>query len=247
VISLQVENVSKSFSGIQALNDVSFVVEEGELSSIIGPNGAGKSTLFNVLTGEIKEDTGKVIFKGEDITDLTPHETCRRGIGRSFQLLNLFQQLTVYKNIQTAILAGRGLTANFLRPAKSMVRNEAEEILERVGLAEKANNITSEISYGEQRRLEFGIALANNPSIILLDEPTSGLSIEETRSMIDLIQILAKEQGLTLLVVEHKMDVIFSISVKIRVLYEGRIIFEGVPEEVKKSEEVQRVYLGEQE
>jgi len=244
---LEVENVSKNFSGIKALDNVSIAVRKGELSSIIGPNGAGKSTLFNILTGEIEEDSGRVIFKGEDITNLAPHEICRRGVGRSFQLLNLFSQLTVYKNIQTAILAGRKLTVNFLHPAKNMVRNEVEEILEQIGLADKGNSIASEISYGEQRKLEFGIALANSPDIILLDEPTAGLSIEETKSMIDLIQRLAEERFLTVLLVEHKMDVVFSISEKIRVLYEGRIIFEGVPDEVRRSEEVLRVYLGEKD
>lgn len=242
---LQVENVSKYFGGIRALDNVSFTVDDGELSSIIGPNGAGKSTLFNVLTGYLKEDSGKVIFRDEDITKLPPYTICKKGIGRSFQLLNLFPRLTVYKSVQTAILTGRGPCLNLIQPAKHMVRDETEEILESVGLVDKANELTSELPYGEQKQLEVGIALASQPQLLLLDEPTAGLTAEDTRSMVNLIQRLTKERGLTALVIEHKMDVVFSISEKIRVLHEGRLIFEGVPEDARRSDEVQRVYLGE--
>lgn len=244
---LQVENVSKYFGGIKAVDNVSFAVEEGELSSIIGPNGAGKSTLFNVLTGIIEKDSGRVIFKGEDVTQLAPYEICRKGIGRTFQLLNIFQQLPVYQNIQIAILAGQGLTLNFLQPAKNMVKSETEEILESIGLTHKSNSIVSEISHGEQRRLEIGIALASYPILVFLDEPTAGLGIEETRAMVNLIHQLAEGRGLTMVVVEHKMDVVFSISQKIRVLHEGRLIFEGLPEDARRSDDVRRVYLGEEE
>lgn len=244
---LQVENVSKYFGGIKAVDNVSFAVEEGELSSIIGPNGAGKSTLFNVLTGIIEKDSGRVIFKSEDVTQLAPYEICRKGIGRTFQLLNIFQQLPVYQNIQIAILAGQGLTLNFLQPAKNMVKSETEEILESIGLTHKSNSIVSEISHGEQRRLEIGIALASYPTLVFLDEPTAGLGIEETRAMVNLIHQLAEGRGLTMVVVEHKMDVVFSISQKIRVLHEGRLIFEGLPEDARRSDDVRRVYLGEEE
>jgi len=243
---LNVEKVSKDFGGIRALNNVSFTLEKGELSSIIGPNGAGKTTLFNVLTGHLEKSSGRVIFKDEDISELQPYEIVRKGIGRSFQLLNLFQRMTVFENIQTAILAGRGLINNLLMPAKKMVRDETEQLLERIGLTEKANENASDLSHGDQRRLELGIALANKPELVFLDEPCAGLIIEETKIMMNLIQKLAKEEKLSVLVVEHKMDVVFSISEKIRVLYEGELIFEGIPEEVRKSEIVQRVYLGEQ-
>lgn len=243
---LNVEKVSKDFEGIRALNNVSFSLETGELSSIIGPNGAGKTTLFNVLTGLLKKSSGRVIFKDEDISELQPYEIVRRGIGRSFQLLNLFQRMTVFENVQTAMLAGRGLINNLLTPAQKMVRGETEELLERIGLAEKANENASDLSHGDQRRLELGIALANKPELVFLDKPCAGLTVEETKIMMNLIQKLGKEEKLSVLVVEHKMDVVFSISEKIRVLYEGELIFEGIPEEVKKSEIVQRVYLGEQ-
>jgi len=243
---LQVENVTKDFGGIRAVDNVSFTVDEGKLVSMIGPNGAGKSTLFNLLTGYIKKDKGKVIFRGEDISELPPYEICRKRIGRSFQLINLFQRMTVFENIQTGIIAGRGMSLKFVRPAKAMMREETEGILEDVGLAGKKSALASDLSHGEQRRLELGIALANNPEIVFLDEPCSGLTIQETKIMVNLIQRLAQERGLTVMLVEHKMEVIFSISEEIKVLYEGRIIFEGLPEEVKKSEEVQRVYLGEE-
>ncbi|MGA2464520.1 MAG: ABC transporter ATP-binding protein [Thermodesulfobacteriota bacterium] len=242
---LQVENLSKHFGGVKAVDNVSFSLAEGDLSSIIGPNGAGKSTLFNALTGYLTKDAGRVIFRGEDISALPPHEICRKRIGRSFQVINLFKRMTVFENIQTAILAGRPGALSFVRPAKSMVRKETEDILENVGLTEKESVLASDLSHGGQRQLELAIALANKPALVFLDEPCAGLAVEETKSMVKLIQRLAKEQGLTVLLVEHKMDVVFSISQKIRVLYEGRLIFEGIPEEVKKSEEVLRVYLGE--
>lgn len=244
---LEVENVTKNFGGIRAVNDVSFGVDAGKLISIIGPNGAGKSTLFNLLTGYLKKDKGKVIFKGEDISELPPHKVCQKRIGRSFQLINLFQRMTVFENIQTGILAGQGMSLNFLNPAKAMMREETEAIIKDVGLSGKRTALASDLSHGEQRRLELGIALTNNPEIVFLDEPCSGLTTEETKIMVNLVQGLAQERGLTVLLVEHKMEVVFSISEEIKVLYQGRIIFEGIPEEVRKSEEVLRVYLGEEE
>jgi branched-chain amino acid transport system ATP-binding protein len=244
---LQVENLSKHFGGVKAVDNVSFSLVEGELSSIIGPNGAGKSTLFNVLTGHLTKDAGRVIFRGEDISSLPPHQICKKRIGRSFQVINLFKRMTVFENIQTAVLAGRPGGLSFIRPAKSMLRKETEEILENVGLTGKESILASDLSHGGQRQLELGIALANKPELIFLDEPCAGLAVEETKGMVKLVQRLAKEQGLTVLLVEHKMDVVFSISQKIRVFYEGRIIFEGIPEEVRKSEEVLRIYLGEKD
>jgi branched-chain amino acid transport system ATP-binding protein len=244
---LQVENLSKHFGGVKAVDNVSFSLAEGELSSIIGPNGAGKSTLFNVLTGHLPKDAGRVIFRGEDISSLPPHQICKKRIGRSFQVINLFKRMTVFENIQTAVLAGRPGGLSFIRPAKSMLRKETEEILENVGLTGKESILASDLSHGGQRQLELGIALANKPELIFLDEPCAGLAVEETKGMVKLVQRLAKEQGLTVLLVEHKMDVVFSISQKIRVFYEGRIIFEGLPEEVRKSEEVLRIYLGEKD
>lgn len=244
---LQVENVSKYFGGVKAVDKVSFALEEGDLSSIIGPNGAGKSTLFNALTGYLKKDAGRVIFRGEDISELPPHEICRKRIGRSFQLTSLFKRMAVFESIQTAILAGRERSLGFIRPAKNMVRKETEDIIESVGLRGKESMLASGLSHGEQRQLELGIALANKPKLVFLDEPCAGLAVEETKGMVKLIQRLAKERGLTVLLVEHKMDVVFSISKKVRVLHEGRIIFEGLPEEVKQSEEVLRVYLGERD
>jgi len=243
---LQIENLHKKFGGISAINGVSFGVEKGELSSIIGPNGAGKSTLFNLLTGYLPKDSGKVIFKGEEISNLPPYEICKRKIGRSFQLVSLFQRLPVFDNIRIAILAGKGLMLDFFKPARKMVREETERLLESIGLASKALTSAADLAHGEQRRLELGIALANKPELLFLDEPCSGLTVEESNIMIELIRKLAAEQELTVLLVEHKMDMVFSISRKIRVLHEGRLIFEGGPQEVKSSEIVQKVYLGEE-
>jgi branched-chain amino acid transport system ATP-binding protein len=243
---LQIENLHKKFGGISAINGVSFGVEKGELSSIIGPNGAGKSTLFNLLTGYLPKDSGKVIFKGEEISNLPPYEICKRKIGRSFQLVSLFQRLPVFDNIRIAILAGKGLMLDFFKPARKMVREETERLLESIGLTSKALTSAADLAHGEQRRLELGIALANKPELLFLDEPCSGLTVEESNIMIELIRKLAAEQELTVLLVEHKMDMVFSFSRKIRVLHEGRLIFEGGPQEVKSSEIVQKVYLGEE-
>jgi len=243
---LHVEDVSKGFRGLKALDNVSFEVQAGEISSIIGPNGAGKSTLFNVMTGQFPPDTGKVIYKGEDITNLPPFEVFRKGIGRSFQKTNIFHELTTYINIQVAVLSGEGRTRNILKPAKGMVRDATESLLESVGLIDNANHIASQMAYGDQRRLEIGIALANNPDFVFLDEPTSGVSVEEAKDIVELIQRLKEERGLTVLLIEHHMDVVFSVSERIRVLHEGRLIFEGKPDEVRKSDEVQRIYLGEE-
>jgi branched-chain amino acid transport system ATP-binding protein len=243
---LEVENLSKSFGGIKAVDRVGFRVRKGEFSSIIGPNGAGKSTLFHLLTGLVKKDSGRVRFKGEDISDLPPYKICLKGVGRSFQLVNLFQRMSVFDNIQTAIIAGRGKSLGFIKPAAAMMREDAEGIIEGIGLFDKRKALAADLSHGEQRRLELGIALSNSPELVFLDEPCAGLTVEETKTMVNLILKLAKERELTVILVEHKMGVVFSVSEIIRVLHEGRLIFEGTPDEVKRSDEVLKVYLGEE-
>jgi len=241
---LQVQDLTKKFGGIQATDHVSFTVEEGKMIAIIGPNGAGKSTLFNLLTGHIKKDSGKVIFRGEDISDLKPSEICRKRVGRSFQQINFFQRMTVFENVQTAVLAGRKMSFRFLRPAQHQMVQETEAILEDMELIGQRGTVASDLSHGEQRRLDLAIALSNDPEILFLDEPCSGLTTEEINGMLILLEKLVSKQKRTVLLVEHKMDVVFSIAEEIKVLCQGRIIFEGVPEEVRKSDEVQRVYLG---
>ena len=242
---LTVEKVKKSFDGFLAINGVSLTVEKGELCSIIGPNGAGKTTLFNLITGHLPVDEGRLIFKGTDITRMPPYRICRLGIGRSFQRTNIFPRLTVFENIQSAVLAHRGESLNFFKAVGPLFWEETNLILEMVGLKEYGNAVSGSLSYGFQKQLELGIALATEPELLLLDEPTAGMSAKETHHTIELIGRIARDKGLTLLFTEHDMEVVFSLSERIMVLHQGQVIAEGSPEEIRKNSDVHKVYLGE--
>ena len=241
---LDVQGLRKSFDGFQAVGGVSFTVPKGSISAIIGPNGAGKTTLFNLITGHLQPDGGRVVFRDQDITGIAPHDLCRMGMGRSFQRTNIFPRLTVYQNIQAAFLCHRGRGWNLFTPVESLYRHETEALLESVGLLDKAGEVSGFLSHGNQKQLELGLALALEPEILLLDEPTAGMSATETRDSIRLIERIARERGLTLLFTEHDMEVVFSISHRITVLHQGRVIADGVPDEVRRDPEVRRVYLG---
>jgi len=243
---LETEKIMKSFGGLTAVYDVNLRVQEGELTSIIGPNGAGKTTLFNLLTGHLPVDSGRIIFKGQDITRLPPHTISRMGIGRSFQRLNIFPRLSTFENVQVAVFSAQRQSRNLFSRASRLALRETESILDSVGLLEKKWVKGGLLAHGDQKRLEMGIALAVGPTLLLLDEPTQGMSPRESAEITRLIQKLVKEKGLTLIFVEHDMNVVFGISDNIRVLHQGRIIFGGKPEEVKNNEEVQRIYLGEE-
>jgi len=242
---LEVRDVSKSFDGFQAVGRVSLSVSPGSISAIIGPNGAGKTTLFNLITGHLRPDSGRVVFKGRDVTGIAPHDLCRLGMGRSFQRTNIFPRLTVFENVQAAYLSHRGRGWNLFAPVERVYRAETEAILEAVGLLDRAREESGFLSHGGQKQLELGIALALEPEILLLDEPTAGMSATETRESMALIERLAHERRLTLLFTEHDMEVVFSISQRIAVLHQGRVIADGTPAEVRRDPEVRRVYLGE--
>ena len=242
---LGVEKVRKSFDGFVAIDGVSFSIQRGEICSIIGPNGAGKTTLFNLITGHLRIDEGILTFKDQDITNRRPYQICRLGVGRSFQRTNIFPRLTVYQNIQAAVLVHRGRSFTFFQPVDSFFQKETEEILGRVGLKEYGETVSGSLSYGFQKQLELGIALASEPELLLLDEPTAGMSTQETHQTMELIGKITREKGLTLLFTEHDLEVVFSISQRIMVLHQGRLIAEGTPEEVRKNPDVQKVYLGE--
>ena len=242
---LEVRNLKKSFDGFQAIGGVSFAVPAGSISAIIGPNGAGKTTLFNLITGHIAPDAGQVVFKDRDVTGIAPHDLCRLGMGRSFQRTNIFPRLTVYENIQAAYLSHRGRGWNVMTPVERLYREESLALLASVGLLDKANDVSGFLSHGNQKQLELGLALALEPEILLLDEPTAGMSATETRDSIQLIEHIARERHLTLLFTEHDMQVVFSISQRITVLHQGRVIADGTPDEVRRDPEVRRVYLGE--
>jgi len=242
---LDVRDVRKSFDGFQAVGGVSFTVPRGSISAIIGPNGAGKTTLFNLITGHLTPDVGRVLFKERDITGIAPHDLCRLGMGRSFQRTNIFPRLTVYQNIQAAFLSHRERGWNLLTPVERLYREETETLLESVGLSEKAGEVAGFLSHGNQKQLELGLALALEPELLLLDEPTAGMSAAETRETIRLIERIARERQLTLLFTEHDMEVVFSIAQRVTVLHQGKVIADGTPEEVRQHHDVRRVYLGE--
>lgn len=245
---LQVKNLNKAFGGLLATNDVTFTVAQGELSSIIGPNGAGKTTLFNLLTGRFPPDSGRVIFADQDITGLSPYKIVSRGIGRSFQRSNIFPRLTVFENVQTAVLSYHQYGQNLWRTVTGLgqYNERTDHILENIGLQEKRKRLSGVLALGDQKRLEIGLALALEPKLMLLDEPTAGMSPEETTSTVALIEKLAHEFNITLVFTEHDMAVVFSISEKIRVLHAGQIIATGTAQQISDNREVQRIYLGEQ-
>ncbi|HYR39894.1 MAG TPA: ABC transporter ATP-binding protein [Methylomirabilota bacterium] len=242
---LEVARLKRSFGGFQALGGVSFQVEAGEISAVIGPNGAGKTTLFNVITGHLAPDSGRVGFAGRDITGQPPHAICRLGLARSFQRTNIFPRLSVFENVQIAILSHERRAYGLWTGAQGLGRDRTMEILEDVGLALRAADPSGSLSYGDQKQLELGIALALEPTLLLLDEPTAGMSPQETRTSVALVARIARERKLTVLFTEHDMDVVFSVAQRIRVLHQGRLIAEGAPEEIRGLAEVKRVYFGE--
>jgi branched-chain amino acid transport system ATP-binding protein len=241
---LQVEAVVKSFDDFKAVNGANLHVRKGEIVAVIGPNGAGKTTLFNLITGALKRDRGRIIFKGEDISELPPYKICKKGITRSYQIVNIFPRLTVFGNVQVAVLSHQRRSSNLFRPAQSLAVEETKNILETVGLLDKEKNIAGSLSHGDQKILEIAIALGNEPELLILDEPTAGMSPEETLATIELIKRLAEMRGLTILFCEHDMDIVFSIAQSIMVMRQGQTIIQGGLEEVRSNKEVQEAYLG---
>jgi branched-chain amino acid transport system ATP-binding protein len=241
---LEVSGLNKSFAGFRAVSDVSLKIDTRQIAAVIGPNGAGKSTLFNLITGHLRPDSGTVRLDGRDITGAAPYRICRMGIGRSFQRTNIFQQLTVFENLQAAYLVHHGRGRNFWARSEALYRDETAALLASIGLAGAENTIAGTLSYGNQKQLELGLALASDPDVLLLDEPTAGMSASETHETIALLERIAAERALTLLFTEHDMEVVFQIARKIAVLHQGRVIAEGAPAEVRNDPEVRRVYLG---
>jgi len=241
---LEVQNLRKSFGRLAVLADVSFEVHKGELKSIIGPNGAGKTTLFNVMTGRISLDSGKILFQGRDVTGAKSHVLSQFGMARSFQINNFFPNLSTLENIQLAIQSRlKGGTSSWRRFSKGDgVEEKTLEILEMVGLREHRDEQALNLSYGDQRKLEIGLALGTDPALLLLDEPTSGMSRFESRSMIDLIEKLSRK--VTIILIEHDIELVMRVSHSILVIHYGQKIAEGTPAEIERNEEVQRVYLG---
>ncbi len=241
---LAVKELSKSFGGFSAVNGANLDVKQGEIVAVIGPNGAGKTTLFNLITGILKPDKGKVLFKGEDITGLSPHEVCRKRISRSFQVVNVFARLSVFENVRISVLSRQRRTWNFWSPAIGMATKETEEILHNVGLTGKRDRVSGALSHGDQKVLEIAIAMGGSPEFLILDEPTAGMSPEETTRCIQLIKHLSEQLGLTILFCEHDMELVFGIANRIMVMVRGATIIQGTCEEVRRNQEVQDAYLG---
>jgi len=241
---LLVEGLNKRFGGVVAARDVSFSLDAGEMLAIIGPNGAGKSTTFNMVGGQLRPDTGRVVLRGEDITGKPPREVCRMGVGRTFQVAQTFLSFSVVENVQMALIARQGETRNLVARAASLYRHEALALLERVGMERDADRPIGELAYGDVKRVELAIALAASPRLLLMDEPTAGMAPRERAGLMQLTATIAREQEIGVLFTEHDMDAVFAHADRILVLVRGEIIARGTPEEVRADEEVKRVYLG---
>ncbi len=237
-------DLQKSFEGFVAIRNVTFDLDEGETHAIIGPNGAGKTTFFNLITGHLEPTHGEVSFEGRTITGKAPHDIVKLGLARSFQRINIYPRMTVFENVQVALIARDNRHFKLFTLGHGLSRDETMELLQLVGLAEEAEGIAGELAYGKQKQLELAIALAANPRLLLLDEPTAGMSPQETVAAIALIKQIIDQRGLTLLFTEHDMGVVFDIADRISVLHLGQIIATGKPEEVRNDAEVRRVYLG---
>ena len=242
---LQVVGIARFFNGFMAVRDSNLSVKKGEIVAVIGPNGAGKTTLFNLITGQLKPDAGKILFKGIDITGRTPFHVCKLGIGRSYQVVNIFPRLSVFENVEVSVLSRRKMNYGFFPATRKLTVDETQNILKEVGLFDKSLMISGLLSHGDQKLLELAIALATKPELLILDEPTAGMSPEETFKTIELLKELSNQMGLTLLFCEHDMDLVFSIAQRIMVMRQGITITQGTPEEVRKNTEVQEAYLGE--
>ena len=242
---LEVENVRRAFGGVRAVDGVSFALERGEIRALIGPNGAGKSTFFDILTGQLRADAGEVRWRGRPIGGLPPHAIWRLGISRTFQITATFATLTVLENVQVARLSHAGRSRVLLIPAARLEIAPSRALLEQVGLAEQATRAAGVLAYGDLKKLELAIALANDPALLLLDEPTAGMAPGERGALMALTARIARERGLTVLFTEHDMDVVFAVAERIMVLHQGRVIAGGPPAAVRADREVQAVYLGE--
>ena len=243
---LRVENVTKRFGSLVAVGGVSLTVEPGELRAVIGPNGAGKTTFFNLISGFLTPTSGRIIFDGQDVTDLMPARRVWRGMARTFQITEVFPELPVFENLQIAVevAAGLRLRIRLSQAETNAVRARTCELLEMSGLSSKAHRLVGELSHGDQRATEIMMALALKPRLLLLDEPTAGMGDQETYDITQLIKKLHKSEKLSMVLIEHDMRVILHLADRIMVLAEGNVLAEGTPKEVTANEAVQAAYLG---
>jgi len=241
---LKVTDLSKSFGGLQAVRNVTFQVDTGELLALIGPNGAGKSTCFNMLMGQLKRDSGTVVLEGEDISGLSPRAIWRKGVGRTFQITATYPTMTVIENVQMALISHHGRIFSFRPYARNLYLEEARSLLDLVGMIDQADRASAILAYGDLKRLELAIALAHDPRLLLMDEPTAGMAPRERISLMQLTADIVKERNISVLFTEHDMDVVFAHSHRIMVLNRGELIANGTVDEVRNDPHVQEVYLG---
>lgn len=241
---LDVKSLSKSFGGIQAVNDVSFSVANGELLALIGPNGAGKTTCFNMLMGQLKPSSGDVFLQGERITGMLPRKVWRKGVGRTFQITGTYQSMTVLENVQMALISHHRRLYSIKPYATNLYRDEAMSLLELVGMPEQAERACAILAYGDLKRLELAIALSHSPSLLLMDEPTAGMAPRERIALMQLTSDIVVQRNISVLFTEHDMDVVFAHAHRIMVLNRGELIAEGSADEIRSNPLVQEVYLG---
>jgi branched-chain amino acid transport system ATP-binding protein len=243
---LKLHNVSRRFGALKALTDISIDVQPGELRAVIGPNGAGKTTLFNLISGFFPPSDGQILFDGQPIQTVNPGELVKRGIIRTFQITEIFRSLTVYENLRIAVEIAQGVNLRpwMTRALRKRIDDQVEELMHLVKISGKAGRVTGELSHGDQRVVEVGIALSRNPKLLLLDEPTAGMGDEETHHMTALIRDLNKNLGITTLFVEHDMEIVFGIADRITVLDNGSLLAEGTADEISSNTKVQAAYLG---
>ncbi len=241
---LAVDGLSKSFGGVRAVRGVSFSLQAGEILALIGPNGAGKSTCFNMLNGQTVPDAGRISLLGQDTTGKRPRDDWRLGVGRTFQITATFPTMTVRENVQVALVSHEGKAFNLLISMPQYASHEADRLLELVGMAGFASLACGELAYGDLKRLELAVALANAPKLLLMDEPTAGMAPRERVELMRLVAQIARDKSIGVLFTEHDMDVVFEHANRILVLNRGQLIAEGSPESVRANEQVRAIYLG---
>jgi len=243
---LELQGIYKDFDGLEVLFGINMGIRQGERHAVIGPNGAGKSTIFNIITGKYLPSKGNIIFKGQDVTGTSPYKLNRHGLARSFQITNIFRTMTVFQNVRNAVLSKNKIRYNLFSRLDRMkdIHDQTEKVLKQIGLLDSRDMVAGLLSYGQQRALEIGLTIATEPELILLDEPTAGMSTEETREAVKLIERVT--QGKTLVIVEHDMEVVFSLADRITVIYYGEILASGPPDEIRQNQKVKDAYLGEE-
>ena len=241
---LAIRSLSKAFGGVRAVNEVSFEVRGGEFLALIGPNGAGKSTCFNMINGQLAADSGEIWFEGSKLSGRKPREIWRLGVGRTFQVAATFGSMTVVENVQMALISHAQQVYRLWRPAASLHRDRALELLDHVGMGAQADRPSRELAYGDVKRVELAIALANDPRLLLMDEPTAGMAPRERNDLIALVKRLVIERGISVLFTEHSMDVVFAFADRIIVLARGRLIADGDARSIRNNAQVREVYFG---